>query len=77
MSRRRRSLEINKEGDEFVVSGPMMDRLFTMINLDNYDSLQYFQRVLRKHGVIDALREAGVKDGDTVHIKDFSFDFID
>ncbi|NLH58421.1 MAG: GTPase ObgE, partial [Clostridiales bacterium] len=62
--------EINKEGDEFVVSGPMMDRLFTMINLDNYDSLQYFQRVLRKHGVIDALREAGVKDGDTVHIKD-------
>lgn len=69
--------EINKEGDEFVVSGPMMDRLFTMINLDNYDSLQYFQRVLRKHGVIDALREAGVKDGDTVHIKDFSFDFID
>ncbi|NLH58325.1 MAG: Obg family GTPase CgtA, partial [Clostridiales bacterium] len=53
------------------------DRLFTMINLDNYDSLQYFQRVLRKHGVIDALREAGVKDGDTVHIKDFSFDFID
>lgn len=69
--------EINKEGDEFVVSGPMMDRLFTMINLDNYDSLQYFQRVLRKHGVIDALREAGVKDGDTVHIKDFTFDFID
>lgn len=69
--------EINKEGDEFVVSGPMMDRLFTMINLDNYDSLQYFQRVLRKHGVIDALREAGVKDGDTVHIKDLSFDFID
>lgn len=69
--------EISKEGDEFVVSGPMMDRLFTMINLDNYDSLQYFQRVLRKHGVIDALREAGVKDGDTVHIKDFSFDFID
>ena len=69
--------EINKEGDELVVSVPMMDRLFTMINLDNYDSLQYFQRVLRKHGVIDALREAGVKDGDTVHIKDFSFDFID
>ncbi|HZK33887.1 MAG TPA: GTPase ObgE [Bacillota bacterium] len=69
--------EINKEGDEYLLSGPMMDRLLVMINLDDHDSLQYFQRALRKHGVIDALREAGVNDGDTVHINDFSFDFID
>jgi GTP-binding protein len=32
--------------------------------------------VLLKSGTIDKLREAGVKDGDTVSIYDFEFDFV-
>ena len=46
------------------------------INFDDRESLNYFQKVLRTGGVIDALREKGVKDGDTVSIYDFEFDFI-
>ena len=45
--------------------------------MDDYDTLQYFQRILQKSGVIDALRNAGVGDGDTVSIYDFEFDFIE
>ncbi len=68
---------ITREQDEFVVSGPAVDRLLGMVNLDDHESLQYFQRMLRRLGIIDALREAGIKDGDSVRLNDFSFDFID
>ena len=40
-----------------------------------HDQLNRFQQVLEKNGVIDLLREAGVRDGDTVEIYGFSFDF--
>ena len=39
-------------------------------------TLNFFQRVLLKNGVIDKLREAGVKEGDTVNIYDFEFEFV-
>ena len=47
------------------------------VNFDDYESLQYFQRVLLNAGVIDALYDAGVQEGDTVSIYDFEFDFVD
>ena len=45
--------------------------------MDEDQSLQYFQRVLQSKGVFDALRDAGVKDGDTVSIYGFEFDFVE
>ena len=49
----------------------------TFINFDDYESLQYFQRVLISGGVIDALREAGINEGDTVSIYELEFDFVE
>ena len=46
------------------------------VNFEDRESLNYFQRILRKSGVIDALENAGCGDGDTVNIYDFEFDFI-
>lgn len=46
------------------------------MNFDDYESLQYFQRVLISSGVIDRLREAGIQEGDTVSIYDVEFDFV-
>ena len=43
---------------------------------DDYESLQYFQRVLISSGVIDALREEGIQEGDTVSMYDLEFDFV-
>ena len=60
----------------YVVEGEWLLRLMANINFDDRESLMYFQRILRKSGVIEKLVEKGVKDGDTVSIYDFEFDFI-
>ena len=46
-------------------------------NLDDYESLQYFQRALIKSGIIDKLKEAGIQNGDPVEIYGCEFDYVD
>ena len=51
-------------------------KLISAVDFDDYESLQYFHRVLIHTGVIDALREAGIQEGDTVSMYDLEFDFV-
>jgi GTP-binding protein len=67
---------VRREGDIFVVEGEWLYNFMGQINFDDYESLNFFQRVLIKNGVIDKLRQAGVEEGDTVSIYDFEFDFV-
>ena len=67
---------ITVEKGEYIVEAEWLWRLVGSVNFEDRDSLNYFQRILRKSGVIDKLVAAGVKDGDTVTIYDFSFDFV-
>ncbi|MBP3427965.1 MAG: GTPase ObgE [Clostridia bacterium] len=69
--------EITKEYGAYIVSGPAMDRLIGSVNFGDEESLNYFHRTLRSRGVIDALRAAGAKEGDTVIIDEMEFDFVD
>ena len=71
-----KTTEIRKEGGKFVVEGEWLFNLMGQVNFSDYESLNFFQRVLIKNGVIDKLREAGVNEGDTVSIYDFEFDFV-
>ncbi|MBQ2152384.1 MAG: GTPase ObgE [Clostridia bacterium] len=61
----------------FIVEGEWLVRIMNNVDFDDYESLQYFQRVLLNAGVIDALYDAGVQEGDTVSIYDFEFEFVD
>ena len=69
-------IEITKEDGIYFVESLKIQNLVESTNFDDYESLQYFQRMLRKLGVIDKLEEAGVKEGDTVNIYDFEFDYV-
>lgn len=64
-----------EDGIYFVEADWLWDILRT-VNMDDYSSLQYFQRVLRNTGIIDKLEEMGINEGDTVSIFDFEFDYI-
>ena len=69
-------IKIEREGDVWFVEGEWLLRIMRSVNFSDEESLQYFQRVLRISGVIDKLLAAGVKDGDTVCVYDFEFDFL-
>ena len=67
---------VRREGGKYIVEGEWLFNFMGQINFGDYESLNFFQRVLVKNGVIDKLREAGVEEGDTVSIYDFEFDFV-
>ena len=60
----------------YVVEGEWLFNLVGQVNFEDRESLMFFQRVLLKSGVIEKLKEAGCKDGDTVSMYDFEFDFV-
>ena len=68
---------VRDENGAFVVIGGLIDMLCRNVVLNNPDSMQYFQKVLRLRGVISAVKEAGCKEGDTVSIGDVEFDFVE
>lgn len=68
-----KGFEINKIDGEFVVSGPDVDKLMSRVNLADNESLYYFQKMLVNLGIDEALRNAGVKDGETIRFNDWEF----
>ncbi|MDE5738129.1 MAG: GTPase ObgE [Oscillospiraceae bacterium] len=72
----RQEFEIEIEDNIYYVSAPWLEPILRTVNMEDYSSLQYFQRVLRSSGVIDKLEEMGIQEGDTVNIFGFEFDYI-
>ena len=68
---------VEKVQGAYVLSGKAVERLIDSVNFGNEESLNYFHRMLRRWGAIDALREAGAKEGDAVIIADMEFDFVE
>ena len=71
-----KGFSIHVEDDVYFVEAPWLLKILQRTDLDDYESLQYFQRVLNSSGIIDALREKGINEGDTVSIYDLEFDFV-
>ena len=67
---------IRREDGIFIVEGEWLFNLMGQINFSDYESLNYFQRILYRSGVFEELEKHGCVDGDTVSIYDFEFDFV-
>lgn len=71
-----RDFKVTVEDDIYFVEADWLWDILRSVNMDDYSSLQYFQRILRSSGIIDKLEEMGIQEGDTVSIFDFEFDYI-
>lgn len=72
------SVEITREDDgTFVVSGGKIDNFIRGVILSDTLSFAYFQTRLQDMGIIDMLKQRGLKNGDSVRIKDFTFEYMD
>ena len=55
---------------------PLVLPSLRMTDLDDPDGLQFFQRLLETSGILAALRDAGIEEGDTVSLYDWEFEYL-
>lgn len=60
----------------YVVEAEFLAPILNTVNMEDYESLQYFQRVLRSSGIIDELERQGIQEDDVVSIYDFEFNYV-
>lgn len=70
------TISVSLKDGIFIVEGGRLQNLVESTNFDDYESLRYLQMMLRKLGVIDKLISSGVKEGDSVNIYGFEFDYV-
>ena len=68
---------IYKEGKIFFVDGPAVQRVMRRVNVEDNESLHYFHKCLDDLGVNQALKKAGVQEGDTVRVVDWELEWYD
>lgn len=66
---------VAREGGVYRVSGRDIERFVAMTDLENEESLERLQRIVTRVGLVEALEEAGVKEGDTVQIGKYEFEY--
>ncbi len=72
----RTKFEVTEENGIFYVEADWLEQILSTVNMDDYASLQYFQRVLRESGIIDRLDQMGIQEGQTVDIFGFQFEYV-
>ena len=65
----------DQKAEEYVVEGPRIEKMLGYTNLESEKGFLFFQNFLKENGILDKLEEMGIKDGDTVRIYGFSFDY--
>jgi len=68
------TVEQNDAG-EFVVEGPRIEKMLGYTNLDSEKGFLFFQNFLKTSGILEDLEKAGIRDGDTVRMYGFAFDY--
>lgn len=72
-----KGFNIKVEDGVYIVEGYFVERLLASVNLLDSDSVKYFQRVIRKRGIVDELKQMGINDGDTVKMGQIEFEYFD
>ena len=68
---------VRKENDEFIIEGKAINRLMGRINIDDNESMYYFQKSLKNLGIEDELKRQGIKEGDTVKVLNWTFEWYE
>jgi len=72
-----RAFMIKQTEEGWVVSGEAIERSAAMTYWEHRESVRRFQRLMENIGVEEALREAGIEEGDTVMIGDYTLEWQD
>ena len=76
MDEQKRGFTVTKQDGVYIVDAEWLAPILSVVNMEDYESLQYFQRVLRSSGIIDELERQGIQEDDLVSIFDFEFNYV-
>ena len=68
---------VRKENEIFVIEGKAINRLMGRINIDDNESMYYFQKSLKNLGIEDELKRQGIKEGDLVQVLNWTFEWYE
>lgn len=63
------------EEDEYVIEGPRIEKMLGYTNLESEKGFMFFQNFLKNTGILQELEDLGIKDGDTVRMYGYAFDY--
>ena len=66
-----------EDENTFYVYGPAVERLMGRVNIGDNESYAYMEKMLKKIGITQALKDKGVKEGDTVKILEWEFEWYE
>ena len=68
-------VNIQQFDETWVVEAPWLQRLIANVNFSDFESRNWFDRMLRQSGLFDKLEEMGIRDGDIVSMYDLEFEY--
>ena len=71
------TVEYHEKEKEYVVEGPLVEKMLGYTNLMSEKGFLFFQRFLRERGILDALKEKGLQEGDTVRLYGHVFEYYE
>ena len=67
--------KIYKDGDIYVITGEEIEKLLKMTWFSSDEAFARFSKKLKRLGIDDKLKEMGIKEGDTIRILDYEFEY--
>lgn len=73
-----RKITVERDDDgTFVLSGGQLEKIFDSTNFNDTESLRYLYRYIEEQGAMQKMIDMGIKDEDTVRIRDFEFEYFE
>jgi len=72
-----KAFTVSQTEDGWLVRGEAIERAAAMTYWEHRESVRRFQRLMENIGVEEALREAGVEEGDSVFVGDYGLEWQD
>lgn len=73
-----REFKVEKLGEHlYSVTGELVFEIMKRVNLEDMTSNAYFQKRIKNDGIIDALKDIGMEEGDIIRIGDYELEYIE
>ncbi|MBR0522531.1 MAG: Obg family GTPase CgtA, partial [Firmicutes bacterium] len=72
-----RDIHVSRENGCYVVTGKQLRKIFDSTNFNDTGSLRYLYKYIEGKGAIQTMLSMGMKEGDTIRVFDYEFEYVD